>query len=117
MMPFGGGRDFPCSDGDAQDDRACVLAAVGSCGKALEFASDELQADREVALAAVAEDGYALSFAGSALRGDREVVLAACETAEVLDLATPELRAALKAEGISPKKPRKSPKKKKQSSA
>ncbi len=63
-----------------QDDERVVLAAVGSNGLALEYASPEWQADAHVAREAVAKDGRALQFVDKALRRDaRLVVTLSCE--------------------------------------
>jgi len=54
-----------------------VLAAVKSCGLALQYAPDTLRDDREVVLAAVTKDGMALQHAGPNMQADREVAFAA----------------------------------------
>jgi hypothetical protein len=60
-------------------DRACVLAAVASCGGALQFAAPALRSDPEVLAAAIASDPFALAHAASSLRAEPGLVLAAVE--------------------------------------
>jgi len=97
------------ADGDCQDDKPCVIAAVTNCGKALEFASDDLQADKDVVYAAVCENGYALCYAAQSMKQDRDVVFAAVDQAGkgAFEFADPGLQSQLLAEGYVPKKKKK----------
>ena len=71
------GRPLQHAASALQDDEELVLAAVRSCGAALEDASAALKANKGVVLLAVTQKGCALRHATPALQADAEVVTAA----------------------------------------
>ncbi|CAE7365281.1 CPK26 [Symbiodinium natans] len=78
---------------ELRGDREIVLAAVESCGWALEFASSLLRTDPSVVLRAVRSDALALEFASEALRRDSGIVLeAVSRNGWALCFASEELR-------------------------
>lgn len=74
-------------------DREVVLAAVSTCGQALQFAAQELREDHQIVQAAVAECPMALEFARGQACADRQLVLNAIALEpHVFKFAAEELR-------------------------
>ena len=63
-------------------DWVLVMAAVTSCGDALQHASEALQADFDVAIAAVVNTGVAFEHTSKSLCTDCDIVLAAVSSCD-----------------------------------
>lgn len=59
--------------------RELLIAAISSCGEALQYAEDHFTNDFEIVMLAVSQSGYSLQYASDNLKNNKEIVMKAVE--------------------------------------
>jgi len=71
-------------------DRDVVLAAMASCGKAIQFIAEPLRADKEIVLLALKTNRRAISYASAKLQKDPDIIAASKRVDDSVFEVTPE---------------------------